>query len=302
MDAKQRLQNARIALEGLSVGDAFGDQFFIQEDDAIQQIKSRTLPDGIWKYTDDTLMTASVYDVLRECGEINQDALAQSFADRLDKSRGYGAGALRQLIDMQNGEDWRSLSHARYGGMGSAGNGSAMRVAPIGAYFYDDLEKVVEQSKLSSEITHTNQEAIAGAVTVAVASAIAYQFRGKPKPSRQDFIRQIIENVPESQLSAKLYQALNLPMSASVQLVISALGNGKNLLAIDTVPFVVWCAGGHLDNFEEAFWTTLSGLGDRDTNCAIVCGIVACSTGIDGIPESWIQSREPLPQWIDELI
>lgn len=297
MENNQRLELAKGALEGLSVGDAFGDQFFIEEDTALDQIAARLLPDPIWKYTDDTLMACSIVEVLMQYGEIDQDALAQSFANRLDKSRGYGAGALRQLIDIQNGADWKSLSYERYGGMGSAGNGSAMRVAPLGAYFYDDLSKVVEQAALSSEITHTHSEAIAGAIAVAVATAIACQYSGKAKPSRKVFVEQILDYVPKSELLNKLYQAKMLPQTASVQLAVSALCNGKNLLSIDTVPFVIWCAAGHLDNFEAAFWTTLSGLGDRDTTCAMVCSIVACSVGNENIPKQWIQAREPLPSW-----
>ena len=39
----------------------------------------------------------------------------------------------------------------------------------------------------------------------------------------------------------------------------------------------------------------MSALGDRDTTCAIVGGIVACRVGIEGIPASMRAAREPLP-------
>jgi len=45
-------------------------------------------------------------------------------------------------------------------------------------------------------------------------------------------------------------------------------------------------------------WATVSALGDRDTTCAIVGGIVACYTGVVGIPPDWLAAREPLPDWI----
>jgi ADP-ribosylglycohydrolase len=45
-------------------------------------------------------------------------------------------------------------------------------------------------------------------------------------------------------------------------------------------------------------WTTVSVLGDRDTTCAIVGGIVACSVGEAGIPAAWLQARKPLPVWL----
>ena len=64
----------------------------------------------------------------------------------------------------------------------------------------------------------------------------------------------------------------------------SALGTGHDISAQDTCPFALWCAGGHLDSYEEALWLTVSGLGDRDTTCAMVGGIVALSAGVDSIP------------------
>jgi hypothetical protein len=43
-------------------------------------------------------------------------------------------------------------------------------------------------------------------------------------------------------------------------------------------------------------WTTVAGLGDRDTTCAIVGGIVALSAAPATIPSTWVAAREPLPE------
>ena len=74
----------------------------------------------------------------------------------------------------------------------------------------------------------------------------------------------------------------------------SALGNGRKVISSDTVPFSLWCAARHLGDFVEAMWTTVSGLGDRDTTCAIVGGIVALAAGRSSIPEDWLRAREAL--------
>jgi ADP-ribosylglycohydrolase len=58
----------------------------------------------------------------------------------------------------------------------------------------------------------------------------------------------------------------------------------------------MWSAAQHLDNYEEALWLTVSGLGDRDTICAIVGEIVSFHTGVEGIPAAWRRAREPLPR------
>ncbi len=82
-----------------------------------------------------------------------------------------------------------------------------------------------------------------------------------------------------------------------MNVVVGLLGNGSGVSAQDTVPFALWCAAQHLDDYEAALWLTASGLGDIDTNCAIVGGIVVMSTGLEGVPRSWLLSREPLPDW-----
>ena len=85
---------------------------------------------------------------------------------------------------------------------------------------------------------------------------------------------------------------------ASLSAVINAVGNGSNVTAQDTVPFVLWSAATSLGNYEEALWQTVSALGDMDTNCAMVGGIVALYAGVDAIPIEWRKSREPLPEWL----
>jgi ADP-ribosylglycohydrolase len=44
-------------------------------------------------------------------------------------------------------------------------------------------------------------------------------------------------------------------------------------------------------------WATVSALGDRDTTCAIVGGIVALKVGDAGLPEEWRSARESLIDW-----
>jgi ADP-ribosylglycohydrolase len=78
--------------------------------------------------------------------------------------------------------------------------------------------------------------------------------------------------------------------------VAEKLGSGYRVSAQDTVPFVLWCVAHHLEDYQDAFWTTVSGLGDMDTTCAIAGGIVALSARRSGIPAAWLESREPLPE------
>jgi len=292
-----RLARTVLSLEGLSVGDAFGEQFFVDPYKVNDLIEARTLPAPEWYFTDDTQMTLSVVSILRQYRRVNQDILAMSFGARYDARRGYG-GAMHWLLPkLWQGGKWPDLAPLLFEGQGSYGNGGAMRVAPVGAYFADDLDAVVENAARSSDVTHAHPEAAAGAIAVAVGAALAARVAGGPYPSRQEFLDLVLPHVPDSVVREKIRHARNLDSEASVTLAVSALGSGHDISAQDTCPFALWCAGGHLDNYEEVLWLTVSGLGDRDTTCAMVGGIVALSAGAASIPDAWIAAREPLPRW-----
>jgi ADP-ribosylglycohydrolase len=77
-------------------------------------------------------------------------------------------------------------------------------------------------------------------------------------------------------------------------MAVNALGSGSQVLSLDTVPFALWCVAQQPDDYEEALWRTVSGLGDRDTTCAMVGGIVALITERAGLPPRWLAAREPL--------
>lgn len=293
---EERLKRARIALEGLSVGDAFGEKFFRNGADVL--LETRTLPNAPWRYTDDTNMALSIYENLRLYGEIRQDELAKSFARHYNPMRGYGPAMHRVLMQIQDGEHWKAVSRSLFEGQGSYGNGAAMRVAPIGAFFADDLEAVIKNAYLSADVTHAHPEGIAGAIAIAVAVALVWQLKASNEPfSRRDFIDRVMPHVPGGFTKEKLRHARNLAPGCSLDLAISALGNGSQISAQDTVPLVLWSAGEYMTDFVEAMWQMADASGDIDTNCAMVGGIVAMFTGVEGIPAEWIQAREPLPEW-----
>lgn len=292
-----RLAAARVSLEGLSVGDAFGKQLFGKANMARSGRVDDLIAKGdLWAYTDDTSMALSIYAVLREHETIDQERLAASFALYFDHGRGYGRAMRTLLPAIGRGKLWRELSINLFHGQGSYGNGAAMRTAPIGAYFADDLDRVVEQARLAAEITHAHPEGIAGGIAVSIAAALAWRAQGAPPPTLIEFIDAVLPYVPESEVRSGIGRARNI-QSTAVEHVVGMIGNGAKVSAQDTVPYTLWCAGAHLGDYQQAITTTASGLGDIDTNCAIVGGIVACYGGVEGIPQVWLARREPLPAW-----
>ncbi|MCB9865175.1 MAG: ADP-ribosylglycohydrolase family protein [Phycisphaerales bacterium] len=290
------LQRARLALEGLALGDAFGECFF--EPALVHRIPYREAPDGPWFYTDDTVMALSIVDVLAEHGQIEPDTLARLFARRFRRQphRGYGAGAMRLLDSIAAGADWRTASPALFGGQGSMGNGGAMRAAPVGAYFADDVERVVMEAAASAYVTHAHPEGEAGAIAIAVGAAAACTL--ERSADRGPMLLETAHRwTPDGATRDGIAKAMTFDPSAAPEIVATALGSGQNVLASDTVPFALWSAAAHLDDFTDALWTTAGGLGDVDTTCAIVGGIVALSVGREGLPKEWLRRREPLDGW-----
>jgi ADP-ribosylglycohydrolase len=291
-----RLNDMLASLEGLVVGDAFGDQLPLKPERAQEILDGRILRTAPWRWTDDSNMAFDIVAMLRDKGAIYQDDLSRNWAKHYDVKRGYGPSAHRIMLDIQKGESWQTVNR-KYTQNGSYGNGGAMRVAPLGAYFADDMGKVIEQATLSAEITHAHPEGIAGAVAIAVAAALAVRLQGNSLLLRNEFLEQVIQHMPDSEVKHKIEQAKNLPDGTTPHEAANRLGDGRYITAQDTIGYVLWCAATHLADYTEAMWFTLSASGDRDTNCAIVGGIVAAYTGINAIPQQWRDSHEPYPQW-----
>lgn len=284
-------RRADLSLEGLSVGDAFGERFFGPLGLVTARIERREVPPGPWPWTDDTEMALSIREVLGQHGRIVQDALALALARRFQDNRykGYGAKAQEILESIGDGTPWKLASRRVFGGEGSLGNGAAMRAAPLGAWFAHEPQRIVAEARASAEVTHAHPEGQAGAIAVALAAAWAA--RGEASP----LLDYVIEQTPLGATRNGLEAARRIDASAPVWLAATQLGAGERVTAPDTVPFALWCAARHSGDFAEALWATVSALGDRDTTCAIVGGVVALRAGLAGVPEAWRAARRPLP-------
>lgn len=295
MTIDQRIELAKKSLKGISIGDAFGESFFGDTDKILNHIQERKIPKTSWEFTDDTVMAIAVYDQLRINKGVNQNQLAEQFATNHEKdvNRGYGATARRILREIGEGGNWKEISQNVFDGMGSMGNGASMRVSPIGAFYFDDLNKVKELAIKSAEVTHSNIEGITGAIAVAVATAIATKIKWNDEAiSPNEFINRIVEELPDTDTKSKVKKSISVPYTYKIETVKTILGNGSKIMVQDTVPFSIWCAANNLKNFEEAIWKAVSILGDRDTICAIVGGITIMSSEEDKLPKKWIESVE----------
>ncbi len=289
------LDAARLSLEGLSIGDAFGEQMLhIGPEARAIALTHRTEPHGrSWKWTDDTAMAVSIVEELAARGaDINPDSLAHRFARRYmaEPWRGYGGGAHQVLQALAEGDGWDLAARRLFDGQGSKGNGAAMRVAPVGACFAGRVDDARANAVLSAIPTHAHHEAVEGAVALATVASAVFLGEREPLALLAHAKGAIVGDV----LRDKLGRAMTMIRADHVT-VAAELGNGSRVLASDTVPFALWCAVTHLDDFAEACWTCVEVGGDIDTTCAMVGGIVVGAVGLDGIPAAWRAAREPLP-------
>ncbi|MFL1432588.1 MULTISPECIES: ADP-ribosylglycohydrolase family protein [unclassified Nocardiopsis] len=291
-DPSERARRALSSLSALAVGDAFGSCFFVPDNRFHH--RARELPPGVWSWTDDTEMAASVYREVVRHGEVDADRLAGAFADRHDFDRGYGPATGRLLRLVREGADHRELAAGLFDGAGSWGNGAAMRVAPLGAFFADDPEAAAGWAAVSARVTHTHPEAVDGAIAVAVAAAlVARGEAGAPGT----FLDRVAEQVPEGALRAGVNAARALLIVPEPVGAAHRLGNGSRVRALDTVPFALWVVAKHLrGTLESALWAAVAPGGDMDTVAAIVGGVLGA--GPAGTVEArWGGRVEALPGW-----
>ena len=71
MELDDRLKYAKRALDGIALGDCFGQTFFVPDETACQRIKNREIMDGPWHFTDDTVMAIGIYSILEKYGKID---------------------------------------------------------------------------------------------------------------------------------------------------------------------------------------------------------------------------------------
>ena len=190
--------------------------------------------------------------------------------------------------------------------VGSCGNGSAMRVAPLGAYFCDKYpEEVVKLATLSAEPTHSHPEGIAGAIAISILTmtiinyidrcimkGMSHTFNG-----RDIYYRDMLAFTPDSDVKRGIEKASKLPLDTPLSKLIEVLGNGTHVTCQDTVPLCVFLTIKALSSYpinemyEKVIIETCKCFGDVDTNCAIVGGMVGV---ISSPPQKWIRYCQPM--------
>ena len=225
------------------------------------------------RYTDDSVMTVAVADaILHTDKDASEEEMKDAFVVSMQKwgkkypKAGYGGKFKKWLV---------SESPHPYG---SYGNGSAMRVSPVG-WYYESLERTIEVAGWSAEVTHNHPDGVLGAK---VTAAIIYLARtGASKEEIKSYARQMLGN--------------DLSMTCDevrpwYKFDVSCLG---------TVPFsiIAFLEG---RDFEDVIRTAVSLGGDCDT---LTCIAGSMAEAFYGVPEDFEKECEKrLPEDMREII
>jgi len=237
-------------------------------------------------YTDDTHMTIGVVESLIQSRGFDGEHMAQTFIKNYETEpwRGYGPGPPRVFRVIKSGEPWDSAASKIYRG-GSFGNGSAMRVAPVGLLYSNNPAKLREIAYKSSSITHSHELGKEGAALQAYAVALALNTPSDEEIDREAFLLKL-QNFAQTQLyKEKIANTKELLGEQDRARVVAVLGNG--IEALNSVPTAIYCFLKQPKSYKDSVIYAISLGGDTDTIASMAGAISGAYLGIEAIPQEW---------------
>lgn len=295
MGLKERFRGA---LLGTFIGDALGmpvegmDYKSIEEKfGQVREMLNGRLQKG--SYTDDTQMMIGVAESLHKNSGFCGEDMLNCFAENFSAERGYGRSTATIIEEIKKGAKWNEVGEIVFKG-GSLGNGAAMRSAPIGLYYYDNLDELITVGKEAAQITHAHRLGYEGAILISLGVAFALKYRSLDEFSAKErFIRSIQKAYPFSKeyLNAfdKILQLLRR-RKLSRNEVISNLG--VSVKAHESVPVSLYAFLRNSNSFEEAVVYAVNLGGDTDTIGAMTGSLAGAYHGCRMIPERWLNDLE----------
>ena len=249
-------------------------------------------------FTDDTQMSIAVAEWLLSDPERRPERLLELFANHHENWRRYGPGCARILsLVPEYRDNWQALGTIMFP-QGSYGNGSAMRVAPIGLRFHDELNALLETAILSSKTTHSHPLALQGAVLQACAVATALRIENIDPTRFVHTLRVALDKFTDMSVDTEDFNRAFDVIEEAIQLkapadeVSTIIGTGIEVY--EAVPMAVYCFLSNMKSFEAAIHDAVFIGGDTDTIASMTGAMAGAYHGEAAIPSAWIDAvREP---------
>jgi ADP-ribosylglycohydrolase len=307
MTAGPAVERFQGALLGQALADAIGRLVEGHTPETCQafvaDLRSHTGPIGFGQYTDDTQLARELASSLVDCGGLDPADYGRRVAALFMEERVVGRGRATAMAAerLARGVPWTQSGTPAP----QAGNGSAMRAAPIGLFYYADPEALRAAAVDQGRITHQDSRCAAGSVAVAAAVAGALQ-RGELEPRAfTDAIAHVVGDL-DPLLPGFLHELprlIALPASEALP-VIAPMGKspggdewpGISPFVVGTVVWSLYAFLRHPDDYREAVFTAIEGGGDADTTAAITGAIAGARVGLAGLP-AWVEAVEDRGTW-----
>lgn len=283
------------ALIGSALGDCIGELAFRYQnrEELIREIINR----NIIRYTDDTAMAIGLAEsIIENNGKIIANKLGTKFHENFDKEpyRGYGSGPPKIFHTVENTKkNYVEVAKDLFRGEGSYGNGAAMRVTPLGIFFYDskDLYSIVRESAI---VTHTHRYGIEGAALLAKLNSILIS-KDPLTYSVHDnrvIILNILLNFSKTVEFKKKLSDIRKLLDSNSRIELGENELGSNVLAITSVSFSIFAFLKNPNSFETSLLNAVLISRDRDTVGAMLGGLLGSYLGIERIPNDWCLKLE----------
>ncbi len=233
--------------------------------------------------SDDTQMTLATCEALSVSGRVDPSVIAEHFVKwyKAGNLTGIGASTAKAIQDLIHGGHWALVGRK---GERAAGNGAAMRIAPVAIILNSYSEADRQIIRDVSRITHHNEEAYAGAL--AVSFAIQASFKNKWDDYKSLF-SYIIPKLPDCLLRDRMNSILNDKNVSSLRKIAETYGSTGYV--VESVPLAILGAG-YVKQY--GFQTIIEKLihpgGDTDTIASIAGQIAGALIGKSNLPDNMI--------------
>jgi ADP-ribosylglycohydrolase len=298
-------------IRGILLGAAVGDALGLPAE-GLSRIRTAKFYHGQWRHrflpgrgmvSDDTdHMVFACLSLLSSAG--SADAFSKTLAAYLKMwlftlPAGIGLATLRSILKL-----WLGFGPKK-SGVYSAGNGPAMRVSPIAAFYADSPEVMDRFVEASTRITHTDIRALVGTRAVAYMVAWCLRERLSERPPKDDFINSLISQGKGDGewegIVDKMSGSLDSNLSVSGFANSMELEKGVTGYVYHTVPIALYAWYRHFGDFEATLCSVLDCGGDTDTVGAITGALCGAAVGERGIPGPWITGIVDYPHGLPTL-
>ncbi|MCB2185197.1 MAG: ADP-ribosylglycohydrolase family protein [Deltaproteobacteria bacterium] len=283
---------------GTMCGDALGMPVEGWTPQAIRQAHGRLdrflpgrLPAG--NYTDDSEMMLALLESLVLCQGLDPADLAQRFAANFDPRRGYGARIFGVVERIRAGMAWDQV------GTDSFGNGAAMRVGVLGAYFAPDEETLLPAALDQGRITHQHPQGLAGAAAQALAVGLACRLGAAGQARDQAaFVVHLAARVAAVDAHTAARLAALPPLAGLGEDAARARLSGEYTCDVTAPESVPPALGSFLwaDSAADAIVLAVSLGGDTDTIGAMAGALAGAYWGVENLPPRWLKTLEDGPR------